>query len=86
MQRIELARELIYDGIARLLPTMGRDFKIELNITPGEGDIMHTDLKFIPLTDMGRAIAPLIKRGLTGIMQQMTLERGISEDGTAEIV
>ena len=81
MQRAELAKELIYDALARMLPTLGRDFTVEITTTPGAGDIVHTDMKFKPLTDMGRAIAPLIRRDLTAAVQALTKERGLTSNG-----
>ena len=80
MQREDLAKELIYDALAQLLPTMGRDFVVSIQLKPHDKDKVGTNITFTPLTPLGRAILPHIRDNLTPMMQKLAQERGMAEN------
>ena len=80
MQREDLARELIYDALAQLLPTMGRDFVVDIKIGPHDNAQVSTSVSIVPLTPLGAAILPHIKQNLTPTMQRLAQERGMAND------
>jgi len=80
MSRDDLARELIYDALAQLLPTMGRDFTVDIQISPQHDRTkVSTNIQFTPLTAVGRAILPHIRENLTATMQRLAQERGMAD-------
>lgn len=84
MGRQDLAREIVYDSIARLLPTLGRDFTVDVTFDGFETETVRTSMKLVALTEMGQAIMPMIRRDLPRMMEQVTKERGMSHDDVQE--
>ena len=82
MSKEAYARELVYDSIARLLPTLGRDFTVDIELTADGPEHVNTTVKFVPITDMGKAILPHMQKNLAITMQRIAAERGmVKHDG-----
>lgn len=84
MRREELAKELIYDALAQLLPTMGRDFVVDVKVAPHDDAQVSTSVSITPLTPLGAAILPHIKQNLTPTMQRLAQERGMAHGRSGE--
>ena len=84
MSKEDYARELVYDSIAQLLPTLGRDFTVDIELTAAGAEHVNTAVKFVPLTEMGKAILPHMQKHLAITMQRLAAERGmVRHDGQA---
>jgi hypothetical protein len=72
--KTEYVTEVVYDAVAAALPTMGRDFTIEIQCEPGENNNMKTNVRVIPLTPLGKAIMPHMKAGIKEALNEAAKE------------
>lgn len=58
--------EVVLDAIARILPFVPRDITVKVEVVPASGlpDLFNTSIKVTPITDMGKAIYPVLKKYL----------------------
>lgn len=78
MDRATHIQNMIYDAVAQLLPSVGRDF--DLQVVPGAdvskskdgvpGRLVNTQIKFVALSPIGEAIAPFIEKGILSLMAE----------------
>lgn len=59
-------KEAVYDAIARLLPFIPRDLDVAVTATPSKDSPgrFTTSIDVKPLTEMGRAIYPVLQKHL----------------------
>jgi hypothetical protein len=74
MDRNDYARQVIYDAIARLLPTMGRDFNVKIACETASDNRIKTSVCIIPLTNLGRAIVPHIRDNINMAIREVVKE------------
>lgn len=71
--KTEFVHQIIYDIIANLMPSLGRDFTVDLNVTDEDalGRHVPTSIKIKALTRMGEAVTPIIAEGLNQVITKM---------------
>ena len=86
MQKSEQARDIALDALARLLPVFGRDFDLQIVPTaiPGKPGHFSTSVNYIPLSEMGHAIRPILAKLLGPEIEKVSIERGMHEIETIE--
>ena len=68
-----IAEDIIYEAVYRLLPTMGRDFEVSVDIVRN-GDTFRTSVNIKPLTELGRVIIPYMRRHIRDMISTVGKE------------
>lgn len=74
MDKTEHAREFVYEAIARLLPSLGKDFNVDISCQVVDGKV-RTHVSLIPLTDLGKAIIPYMRKDMRKTLTVIAEER-----------
>jgi hypothetical protein len=73
----DMFRDTVNDAIARLLPYAPRDFTVEVNLVNGKARGQYSaNVRVVALTDMGRAIKPVLQRRLSMQIAKLVQEQG----------
>jgi len=71
-------RSAVYEAISRLLPTLGRDFTVRINV--GD-DLHHADIIVQGLTPIGKAVEIMLNKELKIKLHEILVEQQKQEEG-----
>lgn len=71
----DMARALVYDAVASLLPALGKDYNIEVDVKPAGNERLATNVSIVPLTPLGRLLIPHLQANLSAAMRKIAQEQ-----------